>query len=173
MLSSVLLSPLAAASDYVLPILGIAFLIFIHELGHYLACRLTKTRVETFSIGFGTRLFGWESRPDEPRRFTVGRRRLDPAENAMDFRVALVPLGGYVKMAGENPGEDRSGADDEFPSKPMWARVFIISAGVIMNALTAWLFYFIAFSGPILQKPAILGMVSPGWAGLGSRSRAG
>jgi regulator of sigma E protease len=164
MLSPLILFPLAAGSSYALAILGIGFLIFVHELGHYLACRLTKTRVETFSIGFGTRLFGWESRPGEPRRFTVGRRRLDPAENAMDFRVALVPLGGYVKMAGENPGEDRTGAADEFPGKPMWARVFIISAGVIMNALTAWLFYFIAFTGHIEQEPAIAGLVDPGGA---------
>ena len=164
MLSPLILSPLATGSSYALAILGIGFLIFVHEFGHYLACRLTKTRVETFSIGFGTRLFGWESRPGEPRRFTLGRRRLDPAESAMDFRVALVPLGGYVKMAGENPGEDRTGASDEFPSKPMWARVFIISAGVIMNALTAWLFYFIAFTGQIEQEPAIAGIVDPGGA---------
>jgi hypothetical protein len=44
-------------------ILGIGFLIFVHELGHYLACRLTRTRTETFSVGFGPRLFGWERRP--------------------------------------------------------------------------------------------------------------
>lgn len=164
MLSPLILSPLAAGTSVAMMILGVGFLIFVHELGHYLACRLTKTRVETFSIGFGTRLFGWESRPGEPRRFTVGRRRLDPAENAMDFRFALVPLGGYVKMAGENPGEERTGSADEFPSKPMWARVFIISAGVLMNALVAWLLYFIAFSGKIEQMPAIMGEVDPGGA---------
>ena len=108
MLSLTVPPVLASGGSVALAILGIGFLIFVHELGHYLACRLTKTRVETFSIGFGTRLFGWENRPGEPKRFTVGRRRLDPADHAMDFRVALFPLGGYVKMAGETPGEERT-----------------------------------------------------------------
>lgn len=164
MLSPCSIFPLASAGSVALAILGIGFLIFVHELGHFLACRLTGTRVETFSIGFGTRLFGWENLPGEPKRFTVGRRRLDPEDHAMDFRVAVVPLGGYVKMAGENLGEDRTGAPDEFPSKPMWARVFIISAGVIMNVITAFVFYLVAYASHIEQPPAVIGSVSPGGA---------
>ncbi len=155
---------LASGTSIAVSILGVAFLIFVHELGHYLACRLTKTRVETFSIGFGPRLFGWEQLPDQARRFTVGRRRLDPAEHAMDFRLAAVPLGGYVKMAGENPGEGRSEAPDEFPNRPMWARVFIISAGVIMNVLAAVALYTIAFAGNVTQEPPIVGALDPSGA---------
>ncbi len=157
---------LASVGSVSLSIVGVGFLIFVHELGHYLACRATRTRVETFSIGFGTRLFGWENLPGQPRRFTVGRRRLDPADHAMDFRVALIPLGGYVKMAGENPGEARSGAPDEFPSKPALARVFIASAGVIMNVITAAVLYFVAFSAHVPQQPAVVGATvkgGPAW----------
>ena len=159
MLTSLFALPLAAAADYVMPILGIAFLIFVHELGHYLACRLTKTRVETFSIGFGTRLFGWENKPGEPRRFTVGRRRLDPAERAMDFRVALVPLGGYVKMAGELPTEAPSKDPAEFQNKSVLQRAAILSAGVTMNAVTALLFFILAFNvGVPLVSPEVGGL---------------
>ena len=65
-----------------LAILGISFLIFIHELGHFLAARAFGVRVETFSIGFGPRIFG--------------TRR-----GETDYRISAIPLGGYVKMAGE------------------------------------------------------------------------
>lgn len=150
----------------ILAILGISLLIFLHEWGHFYACKLTGTRTETFSIGFGPRLFGWEKDRDGARRFTVGRRRLDPADHAMDFRVAAVPLGGYVKMAGEIPGEGGTGdgrppAPDEFPAKSAWARTFIISAGVIMNFLTAIVFYFITIQGGKAYKAPIVGDVIP------------
>ncbi|MDJ0522573.1 MAG: site-2 protease family protein [Planctomycetota bacterium] len=153
----------------ILAILGISLLIFLHEWGHFYACKLTGTRTETFSIGFGPRLFGWEKDRDGQRRFTVGRRRLDPADHAMDFRVAAIPLGGYVKMAGEIPGEGGDGtsrppAPDEFPAKSAWARTFIISAGVIMNFLTAIVFYFITIQGEKAFRAPIVGEVSPGGA---------
>jgi regulator of sigma E protease len=175
-------SALAALSDYshsalsiAIAILGIGFLIFIHELGHFLACRLTKTRVETFSIGFGPRLFGWERHAGR-RVFTVGRRRFSAADGAMDVRIAAVPLGGYVKMAGEiggdgtpggPDGERRPPLPDEFPAKSFLARVFIISAGVLMNVLTAITFYTIAFTGGVQETAPVVGAVvdgGPAWA---------
>jgi regulator of sigma E protease len=154
-------------------ILGIGFLIFIHEYGHFTACRLTRTRVETFSIGFGPRLFGWERAKGGKRRFTWGRRQLDPADHAMDFRVAVIPLGGYVKMAGENPGDVRSGSGDEFSSKTILQRLFIVSAGVIMNAITAFVFYAAAFQGGLLKEPALVGAVEPGSAAWEAGMRTG
>jgi len=172
MLTTLLAPPVIAAVGLGLlwAILGISFLIFIHEYGHYTACRLTGTRVETFSVGFGPRLFGWERPKGGRRRFTVGRRQLDAADHAMDFRVALIPLGGYVKMAGENPGEERSGAPDEFSSKTIPQRLFIVSAGVINNAITALVFYALCFGGGLEKEPPVLGTVlhgSPAWeAGL-------
>ena len=126
-------TPLALSfpgGSMILAILGIGFLIFIHEWGHYAACRLTGTRTETFAIGFGPRLFGWEKDRDGKRRFTVGERQLDPEDHAMDFRISAIPLGGYVKMAGEIPGEASTGAPDEFPQKTASQRAFIISAGI-------------------------------------------
>jgi regulator of sigma E protease len=96
----------------------LGILILIHEFGHYAAAKLCGVRVETFSLGFGKRL--------------VGFRKGDT-----DYRVSLLPLGGYVKMAGENPLEAHSGAPDEFMSHPRWQRFVIALAGPAMNILLA------------------------------------
>src|SRR5262250_2113922 len=88
--------------------LGISFLIFIHELGHFLAARLFKVRVETFSLGFGPRIWGFR-------------------RGETDYRVSAVPLGGYVKMAGEY-GDLRDStvlSADDLTAKPPWQRAII------------------------------------------------
>ena len=97
-------------------VLGI--MILVHEFGHYAAAKLFGVRVDVFSIGFGKRLLGF--------------RRGDT-----DYRISALPLGGYVKMAGENPLESRSGAPDEFMSHPRWQRFVIAIAGPAMNILLA------------------------------------
>ena len=102
---------------------GIAFLVLgiiivIHELGHFLVAKLFKIKVETFSVGFGPRLLG----------FRYGET---------DYRISAFPLGGYVKMAGENPGESVTGAPNEFLSKPKWQRFLVASAGPAMNIILA------------------------------------
>ena len=132
------LDPLAI----LMTIVGLGGLIFFHELGHFLACRLTGTRVEAFSIGFGKEVFGW----------TRGRTR---------YRIGIVPLGGYVKMAAENPGERRTSAPDEFPNKPFSARLFIMSAGVLFNLILAFALFAWAYGvGVPLQRE--IGDVAPG-----------
>ena len=96
----------------------IGVLVFVHELGHYLAARRVGVRVLTFSIGFGPRLLG----------FTRG---------GTEYKVAAIPLGGYVKMAGETVEDQRSGAPDEFLSKTKWQRFQVLIAGPAMNILLA------------------------------------
>jgi regulator of sigma E protease len=98
-------------------VLGI--MIFVHEWGHFIAAKLAGVRVEIFSLGFGTRLFG--------------KKRGDT-----DYRISALPFGGYVRMAGDNPVEERTGAPDEFLSKPRWVRVLIAIAGPAMNMLLAF-----------------------------------
>lgn len=97
---------------------ALGFMVFIHELGHFLAARFFGVRVDVFSLGFGPRLTGF-------RRGNT------------DYRLSALPLGGYVRMAGETPGDERTGAPDEFASKPRWQRVIVLLAGPMMNLLTA------------------------------------
>ncbi len=101
-----------------LVVLGI--MVLVHEFGHFIAAKLCGVRVETFSIGFGTRLFGF--------------RRGDT-----DYRISILPLGGYVKMAGDVPGETPSGDPGEFNAHPRWQRVLIALAGPTSNFILAFL----------------------------------
>lgn len=98
-------------------ILGI--MIFLHELGHFVVARLFRIRVEVFSLGFGKRLWGVE-------------------RGGVDYRISAIPLGGYVKMAGEHIGEERDGGPDEFLSRPRWQRMLVMLAGPAMNFLLAF-----------------------------------
>jgi regulator of sigma E protease len=142
---------LSGLATYALTIFGVGFVIFFHELGHYLAARATGVRVEAFSIGFGPRLFGFRKGPT-------------------DYFVSLIPIGGYVKMAGEDPTSPREGREDEFASKSVPRRILVIVAGVVMNVVFAVLAPPLAFMWGVPVRPPILGSVElggPAWeAGL-------
>ena len=97
-------------------VLGV--LIFVHELGHFLAARRIGVRVLTFSLGFG------------PKILKIKR-------GDTEYCVSAIPLGGYVKMAGESPEDPRSGAPDEFMSKTKWERFQVLIMGPMMNILLA------------------------------------
>ncbi|HEY0873022.1 MAG TPA: RIP metalloprotease RseP [Vicinamibacterales bacterium] len=98
-------------------VLGV--LIFVHELGHFVMARRIGVRVLTFSLGFG------------PKILTIKR-------GDTEYCVSAIPLGGYVKMAGENPEEERTGASDEFLSKSKWQRFQVLVMGPVMNLALAW-----------------------------------
>jgi regulator of sigma E protease len=107
-------------------IIGVALvlglMILVHEWGHFAAARLFKVRVDVFSIGFGPRLFGWKS-------------------GATDYRVSALPLGGYVRMAGQDMSDidagnqAPTGSPDELTSKPRWQRALISFAGPAVNLI--------------------------------------
>jgi len=113
------------AQDFITNILGflvvLGFLIFAHESGHFMFAKLFRVRVLVFSFGFGKRLFGFR-------------------KGDTDYRVSLIPLGGYVRMAGDNPEENVPGTPDEFLSKPKWQRFLILFAGPMMNVVIAIIF---------------------------------
>jgi len=97
-------------------VLGV--LIFVHELGHFLMARRIGVRVLTFSLGFGPKL--------------INVKRGDT-----EYCISAIPLGGYVKMAGENPEDARTGAPDEFLSKGKWQRFQVLVMGPVMNLILA------------------------------------
>jgi regulator of sigma E protease len=101
-------------------VLGI--IVLVHEFGHYIAARLTGVRVETFSFGFGKRIFGKK----------IGDT---------DFRLSLIPLGGYVKMAGEEEWDPENLQPDEFQAKNRAQKIFILAMGSIMNLLLAFFIF--------------------------------
>jgi regulator of sigma E protease len=143
----------AAVAFFVL----VGLMVIVHELGHFIVAKLFKVRVEAFSFGFGPRLFG----------FRYGET---------DYKVCLLPLGGFVKMTGENPGEDAAAAVDDpaaFSSHPRWQRMLIGVAGPISNFILAFVlmvFYFGVINEVPYVKTTTIEWVSPssqaGQAGL-------
>lgn len=120
-------------------VLGVV--IFVHEWGHFVAAKLSGIRVDVFSFGFGPRIFGVK-------------------RGDTDYRLSALPFGGYVRMAGDNPVEERTGADYEFLSKPRWVRMIIAVAGPTMNIILAFVVFWGIFwlvglpADPYLRQPA-------------------
>jgi regulator of sigma E protease len=127
-------------------VLGV--LIFVHELGHFVMARRVGIRVLKFSLGFGPRLIGFKRGDTE-------------------YVISAIPLGGYVKMAGENPDDPRSGKDDEFLSKTKWQRFQVLIMGPLMNLIlavvvTAGVLMNGAEIPAIQSKPPVVGQVTAG-----------
>ncbi len=122
----------------------IGFLIFIHEFGHFLAAKLVGVKVEVFSLGFGPRLIG----------FTVGET---------EYRLSLVPLGGYVKLYGEHPEAIVSGIKEKaYAFKKPWQKAIIVSAGPLANfILPVFIFWFLFAVAGSSIIPAKIGEVLP------------
>jgi regulator of sigma E protease len=129
-------------------ILVLGILIFVHELGHFLMARRIGVRVLVFSLGFGPKLLKF--------------RRGDT-----EYCVSAIPLGGYVKMAGENPEDSRTGASDEFLSKSKWQRFQVLVMGPVMNIALALLvmagvlYYNGADVPAFAQEPVVVGFIEP------------
>lgn len=119
---------------FIWAILGISFLVFIHELGHFFAAKYFGMRVEAFSVGFGPSIWQWESK-------------------GVLWKIGLIPFGGYVKIAGmdnEDPDpEDKS----SFDSKSPWQRLVVAFAGPLANLLLAYVAFTLIWSYGGMEKP--------------------
>jgi regulator of sigma E protease len=127
-------------------VLGV--LIFVHEFGHFIMARRIGVRVITFSLGFGPKLLTF--------------RRGDT-----EYCISAIPLGGYVKMAGETPEDARTGSSDEFLSKSKWQRFQVLVMGPVMNlALAVIVMALVLNQGakvPVFEDlPVVLGGVASG-----------
>ncbi len=161
--------------------LGIGLVIFVHELGHFVAAKSFGVKCEKFYVGFDVPI------QIGPIKFprTLGKFQYGETE----YGIGIVPLGGYVKMLGQDDdprkaeeeakrirvaGDDSEGDEDvddaapaqldprSFPAKPVWQRMIIISAGVVMNLITGILFAAIAYGYGVGYNPSIIGGVTPG-----------
>jgi regulator of sigma E protease len=158
--------------------MGVGLVIFVHELGHFLAAKLFGVKVEKFYVGFDVpiTILGIKL----PRSF--GRFRWGETE----YGIGVIPLGGYVKMLGQDDDPRQAAIERErirlaqpgseeaidtpiqtldprsYPAKTVWQRMVIISAGVVMNLITSVFFAAIAFGFGVSYTPAVIGTTSPG-----------
>jgi regulator of sigma E protease len=150
--------------DTIKVVLGLGFIIFIHELGHFLAAKWCDVHVKTFSIGFGPAIpfcsYKW---------------------GETTYMLGIIPLGGYVSMVGEGTGEstpegDPDDDDDDprsFKNKPVVSRMVIISAGVVMNFILGIVCFVAAYLHGVKEKPASVGLVESGGAAWRAGIRTG
>lgn len=122
-------------------VVGIGLLIFVHELGHFLVAKLMGVRVLKFSVGFGQRL--------------VGFRR-----GETEYVLSAIPLGGYVKMVGENPGDQQTSDPRALSNQTVGRRALIFVAGVVMNVVCAFVMFIAAFQVGVRFTVAAVGEVT-------------
>ncbi len=152
-------------------VFGFGFVIFFHELGHFLAAKWVGIRVEQFAVGFGQAVLAWRKgigyRVGTTTREMEARLAKGEPETSFgdtEYRLNWIPLGGYVKMLGQD--DMKPGAESEDPRaynrKSVGARMLVVSAGVLMNILLAAIGFMIVFLVGFNAPPAIVGSVVPG-----------
>ncbi|MEO0966116.1 MAG: site-2 protease family protein [Planctomycetota bacterium] len=171
-------------------ILGFGFLVFVHELGHFLAAKAVGIRTTQFAVGFGQailcyrkglglRFHGTEAEYEKRARKAIADRGDDPEKatakelyaavdelglGETEYRLNWIPLGGYVKMLGQEDLDPKARSDDPraYNNKSVGARAIVISAGVVMNLIVGAVFFIAAFTGGVNFPPNIVGGVIPG-----------
>ena len=108
-------------------VVALGVLVTVHEFGHFVAARLFGVDVEKFSIGFGKKLFSFQ-------------------KGKTEYRISLIPLGGYLKMKGENPDEEIVDTEHSFRGKTWWQRAIIAFAGPFMNLIFALILFITSFA---------------------------
>ena len=157
--------------DYAMLAFGFGFVIFFHELGHFLAAKYCGVKVEQFAVGFGPAIFSWRKGmglrwgssgrelEDLHRRAADGAAEDLSEVGETEYRLNYVPLGGYVKMLGQDDLRPNAAIDDprSYNSKSIGKRMIIVSAGVIMNVILAAIGFMIVFRLGYPLPPAIVG----------------
>ncbi len=141
--SGVLSTLLGYGHTFFAAILVLGALIFVHELGHFLVAKKLGVGVEKFSLGFGPKIFGMQIGDTE-------------------YMLSAVPLGGYVKLAGEDPDEECQDKEHSFSASSVWSRLAIVSAGPLFNLLFAVLIFSIVYMVGVPTLAAAIGKVRDG-----------
>lgn len=153
--------------DLALVILGFGLIIFVHELGHFLAARWAGIRVLAFAIGIGPAIasyrkgLGWRWGSSEREYLAAGA---PPGASPTEYRLNWLPFGGYVKMLGQEDANPQavSDAPDSYQRCKPWKRMVVISAGVIANLIVAAVIFMFVFKVGIRTDPPVVGDVIPG-----------
>ncbi|MCH2151982.1 MAG: site-2 protease family protein [Phycisphaerales bacterium] len=160
-------------------IIGFGLLIFVHELGHFMAAKWAGIRTEAFAIGFGHPIVAWRKgigftlgsgNRRLKERTGRGPRELDDEElkrlgiGETEYSIRWLPLGGFVRMLGQDDlaPASRDSSERSFNSTPVWKRMIVVSAGVIMNLIFAAILFVIAFSIGVRFEAPVIGTVVPG-----------
>ena len=122
--------------------IGFSLLILVHELGHFFAAKWVGVRVDAFSLGFGP---------------CLGKKWGDT-----EYRLSAIPLGGYVKLAGEEPEPGKEAAPDEFYGKSVGQRSIVFAAGALVNLIFGFFIFMVAYGVGVPVLPAVVGEVAPG-----------
>jgi len=119
-------------------IIVLAILIFVHEFGHFIAARACGIRVDAFALGFGPKIWSHKSGETE-------------------YSIRILPLGGFVKIFGEDPNEENTSGPDSsrsFVNKPRWQQAIVLASGVLCNFIFAWVLYAIIFTSGVTALSA-------------------
>jgi regulator of sigma E protease len=118
-------------------LIGLSFMVFIHEFGHFFVAKKLGVKVHTFSIGFGKKIIKWR-------------------RGETEYAISAIPFGGYVAMAGESPDDGGYGNSDEFRVKPIWVRFLIAIAGPAANIVFAFLILFGLYLNGVQEPKAAM-----------------
>ncbi|HLO42435.1 MAG TPA: site-2 protease family protein, partial [Phycisphaerales bacterium] len=163
---------LGKLGDLLLVVLGFSLIVFLHELGHFVAARWAGIRVLAFALGFGPAIvsfrkgMGWRRGSSEQEY--IQRLRSSPVQAAAisptEYRLNGLPFGGYVRMLGQDDLDPTavSAASDSYQSCSVWKRMVVISAGVVMNIISAAIMFIMVFMIGLKTEPAKIGDVQPG-----------
>lgn len=177
-----MLSLLENLWNILLVVIGFGVVIFVHEMGHFLAAKWAGIRVHAFAVGFGQAIFSWRkgmgfrrgsSEPEYLQRVEAAEKKGETLEgiSETEYRLNWFPFGGYVRMLGQEDGDPgaTSDAPDSYTSKPVYKRMVVISAGVVMNVILAAVLFVGIFLAGLRTEGPVVGSVTPG----GAAERAG
>lgn len=162
-----MLDSLTTIGQFLLVVIGFGSVIFIHEMGHFLAAKWAGIRVHEFAIGFGKPICAWR----QGVGFKIGSTRpgvlptaiIPEGEGETEYRLNWLPFGGYVKMLGQDDLNPTENSDpDSYTQKPVWKRMVVVSAGVVMNLILAALLFVIVFMVGMPAPSATIGVIRDG-----------
>ena len=167
-----ILNPLITLFNIAVVVVGFGLIVFVHELGHFVAAKWARIRVLAFALGFGPAVCSYRKgmglRRGSSEREYLDIIRTEPGRSGefspTEYRLNALPLGGYVKMLGQedlDPGAVSS-APDSYQNCHPAKRLVVISAGVVMNVLLAGLLFIAVFLIGLERQPPLIGALTPG-----------